>query len=508
MQSNKSPWFGRALGRGVGVAALVTGLCAAPGAFAQFQLDTVQVAAGLARPVLVTHAPGDFARVFIVEQRFGNTGRIQILNLASGQINAAPFLSVSPVTQGSEQGLLGLAFDPDYADNGHFYVNYTAPGVNGGFTVIARYTVSDNPDLADPGSAVQLVRFAQPDTNHNGGWIGFGPDRLLYIASGDGGGGFDQWGQHGNGQNKEVLLGKMLRIDPSRDDFPEDPERNYGIPGDNPFVDVDGADEVWAWGLRNPWRDSFDRLTGDLWIADVGQGSVEEVDFQAAGAPGGANYGWRCMEGNNCTGLSGCVCNDDALTDPIHTYTHGGNPFRCSITGGYVYRGCAIPDLDGTYFFADYCSAQIWSFRYQESKVVEFTERTAELDPDGGLSISDIVSFGEDAFGELYICDLDGEVYRIVPSTFQGPDCNENGVRDACDILAGTSADADGNGIPDECEEPCYADCDGAGGLDFFDFLCFQNEFDAEDPYADCDENQELDFFDFLCFLNAFDEGC
>jgi glucose/arabinose dehydrogenase len=490
----------------VSIAAIALGLCAHP-SLAQTPLDTVRIASGLSRPVLVTHAPGDFSRIFILEQRTSNIGRIRILDLASGTLLPTPFLSISPVTTGSEQGLLGLAFDPDYATNGYFYVNYTAPGPAGGYTVIARYTVSDNPNIADPATALQILKFAQPDTNHNGGWMGFGPDGYLYDAQGDGGSGNDPWGEFGNGQNKNAYLGKMLRLDVHGDDFPDDPDRNYAIPPTNPFVDADGLDEVWAYGLRNPWRDSFDSLTGDLWIGDVGQNAVEEVDVQPADAPGGLNYGWRCMEGNSCTGLSGCVCNDDALTAPVHTYTHGGNPFRCSITGGYVYRGCAIPDLGGTYFFGDYCSAQVWSFRLKEGQVTEFTERTAELAPGGGLAISDISSFGQDAFGEIYICDLDGDVYKIVPSQPVGPDCNGNGRSDACDILSGASLDANGNGVPDECE-PCYADFNADGALDLFDFLAFTNAFNAGDPAAECDGEQGLSLFDFLCYTNAFNQGC
>jgi glucose/arabinose dehydrogenase len=472
-------------------------------------LGTVRVASGLSRPVYVTHAPGDFKRVFIIEQRSSNIGRIRILDLETGVLQPTPFLNITPVTTGSEQGLLGLAFDPGYADNGHFYVNYTAPGPGAGYTIVERYTVMENdPNIANPDSVLQILQVTQPDSNHNGGWMGFGPDGLLYIAMGDGGSGNDPWGQFGNGQNKNALLGKMLRIDPSADAFPDDDERYYSIPAENPFVDADGADEIWAWGLRNPWRNSFDRLTGDLWIADVGQNLVEEVNFQPASSAGGENYGWRCMEGFNCTGLTGCECDADELTDPIHVYTHGGNPFRCSITGGYVYRGCAIPGLDGAYFFGDYCSNQIWSLRLIDGQVEELTDRSAELAPGGGLSIVDISGFGEDAYGEMYICDLGGEVFKIIPDEFVGPDCNENGARDACDILSGLSLDANADGIPDECQEACYGDFNGDGSLDFFDFLAFTNSFNAQEDKADCDQNGLHDFFDFLCFQNAFVEGC
>jgi glucose/arabinose dehydrogenase len=288
-----------------------------------------------------------------------------------------------------------------------------------------------------------VLSLSQPDTNHNGGWLEFGPDGYLYVAQGDGGSGNDPWGAIGNGQNINVLLGKMLRIDPSGDDFPGDPANNYSIPVDNPFVGIAGADEIWAWGLRNPWRNSFDRLTGDLYIADVGQNVIEEINFQPVSSVGGENYGWRCMEGFNCTGLSGCTCNAPALELPFQTYTHGGSPFRCSITGGYVYRGCAIPDLKGTYFYADHCSNQIWSLRYDGASITAFQDRTSELDPAGALSIVSVSSFGEDANGEMYICDLNGgEVFRIIPAAGQVNDCcmiedadvNDDGIVDLADL--------------------------------------------------------------------------
>jgi len=369
-------------------------------------LTTVRVASPLSSPVFVTHAPGDFQRLFLVEQ----TGRIKILK--NEVVLPTPFLNLDPISSsGGERGLLGLAFHPDYARNGFFFVDYTD---NNGDTVVARYRVSADPDIADPASATQMLWIDQPASNHNGGWIAFGPDGYLYMATGDGGGAFDS---DNNAQTiSGNLLGKLLRIDVDGDDFPDDAARNYAVPPDNPFVGVVGDDEVWAYGLRNPWRCAFDRLTGELYIADVGQDTWEEIDFQAAGAGAGRNYGWRCMEAFSCTGRTGCTCDDPSLTLPIHEYIHGGAPFRCSITGGEVYRGCAIPDLHGTYFFADFCSDQIWSFQVVDGTVTEFMDRTAELAPGGGLGISDISSFGTDAAGELYICDLSGEVFKIVPA--------------------------------------------------------------------------------------------
>lgn len=433
---------------------------ASSAAFAGTAIRTVRVATGFTSPIFVTHAPNDFDRIFVVQQN----GQIRIRT--GGATLGTPFLNIAAqIISGGEQGLLGMAFHPDYATNGTFYVYYTASG--GGANTLARYSVSGNPNVANPVGTV-LFSVADPFSNHNGGWIAFGPDGYLYVAMGDGGSGNDP---NNAGQNVNTMLGKMHRIDvDGADDFPGNDDDDgilgngiagYSSPADNPFVGaIPGLDSIWAYGLRNPWRDSFDRLTGDLYIADVGQGAIEEVDFQAAGLAGGRNYGWRCMEGNNCTGLSGCTCNAPTLTLPIHTYTHAGG--NCSITGGYVYRGCSIPDLQGVYFFADYCSNTIWSLRYNGA-VSELTNRTAELVPDVG-SITDIVSFGEDAYGELYILDLAGEIFKIMPDVAP-TDCNGNSQGDTCDILSGASTDLDTNGIPDECEmappDPPLADPSG-----------------------------------------------
>ncbi len=343
-------------------------------------LTTILVADGLRAPVYVTHAPGDFDRIFIVER----PGRIRILDISQEPpvLQATPFLDIqSRIRSGNEQGLLGLAFHPNYATHGRFFVNYTDLANE---TVVAEYTVSKNPDTANT-TEIQLLKIYQPRINHNGGWITFGPDGYLYIAMGD--------GASGNDYSQDItnnLLGKMLRLDVDGDDFPEDPTKNYGIPADNPFVGVEGDDEIWAYGLRNPWRNAFDRQTGDLYIADVGSSDWEEINFQSAASSGGENYGWWCMEADVCTGWGGCTCFDESLTDPIHVYSHAGNPYRCSITGGEVYRGCAIPGLSGTYFFADFCSEQIWSFRYLGSKLTELTDRTFELDPGDAWNIRSI----------------------------------------------------------------------------------------------------------------------
>jgi hypothetical protein len=308
-------------------------------------ITTERVASGLSSPIFVTSPPGDLQRLFIVER----PGRIVIL--INGQVLPDPFLDiVGRVLSGGERGLLGLAFHPDYDNNGYFYVNYTNTSGN---TVVSRFEISADPDLADSSSEYLLLTISQPYSNHNGGMIAFGPnDGYLYIGMGDGGSGGDP---QNRAQNDGVLLGKMLRID-------VDGSSPYGIPPDNPFAGPgDPLDEIWARGLRNPWRFSFDRQTGDIYIADVGhwrfsfdrqtgdiyiadvgQSQWEEIDYQPASGSGGENYGWRLMEGNHCYNPP-VDCDPGGLTYPIYEYSHGGSPFRCSITGGYVYRGNAIP---------------------------------------------------------------------------------------------------------------------------------------------------------------------
>jgi len=393
------------------------------------------------RPVFVTAPAGDLARVFVIEQRLGGSttvpwvGRLRIVNLSNNTTNVTPYLSITGVAQLSatinisEQGLLGMAFHPQFMTNGngYFWVNYTRE--SDGATVIARYRATGGvptSTTADPASAATMLVIAQPQSNHNGGWMAFGPDGYLYIAMGDGGNGNDTGTGHSTGGNAQDLtsnlLGKMLRLDvDGPDNIPgnaddADPGNGapYRIPAGNPFNGTNGDREIWAYGLRNPWRPSFDRLTGELWIADVGQDNREEVNVQP-GTLAGLNYGWRCMEGFRCTGLSGCVCNAASLVLPILDYDHNTlippvNNTGCSITGGYVYRGCAMPLLRGTYFFADYCRGRVWSFRHCSGSIVGFSEKAL-------AGVENITSFGEDARGELYICDqTGGQVFRIVPS--------------------------------------------------------------------------------------------
>lgn len=351
------------------------------------------VASGLSRPVFVSSPPDD-ARLFILEQ----PGRIRIFK--DGTLLEQPFLDIEDqvLSTGNEQGLLGLAFHPEYAQNGRFFINYTAREPRHD-TVIAEYRVSADPDVAETAEKQLFpTPINQPNSNHNGGMLAFGPDGYLYIGLGDGGGANDP---DETGQDPTSLLGSMLRIDVDGGD-------PYGIPSDNPYAGGgDERPEIWAIGLRNPWRFSFDRDTGDLYIADVGQGDWEEVSVQPASSTGGENYGWNTMEGSSCFDPEE-GCDTTGLTLPAAEYDHGGD--RCSITGGYVYRGTCMPDLQGRYFYADYCSDQVWTFEYAGGQAAELQELP------GGLGISKIVSFGEDATGELYVINLDGDVYRIVPA--------------------------------------------------------------------------------------------
>ena len=354
-----------------------------------------RVASGLNQPVFVAAPHGDSERLFIVEKG----GAIKLLDMVSGQVAADPLIQIDDLRADGERGLLGLAFHPNFADNGQFFVNATDQV---GRTTIRRYIAEGN--SASPQSRTDVMVVDQPFANHNGGWLDFGPnDGLLYIALGDGGSANDPLG---NAQNKNQLLGKLLRVDIDRDDLPTSPQMNYGIPPANPFLgDPNARDEIWAMGLRNPWRCSFDSLTGDLWIADVGQSSREEVNFQNANSRGGENYGWRIREGTERTGLDP---DQNGLADPIFEY---GRIDGGTIIGGYVYRGQAIDGLQGTYFYADFLSNRIWSFRYDGTSISNHVERTGELNSNN--SINAICSFGEDGMGELYVVSMSGEIYRL-----------------------------------------------------------------------------------------------
>ena len=366
------------------------------------QVGTTRVASGLSSPTYVVAPEDDFNRIFVTELG----GAIRIMELDSGSFLPTPFMTVTGV---SGEGLQGLAFDPEYDVNGFFYVNYIASGPLR--SVIERYTRdATNPNRGDPVSGQIVLEIPQPFSNHNGGWIGFGSDGMLYAPQGDGGAQCDPFG---NGQNTDTLLSSVLRLDVHRDDFPADGNLSYGIPPDNPFVGLPGRDEIWSYGLRNPFRSSFDRATGDLYIADVGESDREEINYQPADGPGGDNYGWKLREGEIATPTGGdCVGGPPppGNVDPIYTYTHGGGPSQGgSVTGGYVYRGPEI-QIQGKYFFGDYISERIWSF--DAGTGANFTDWTSTFVPDAG-TIDQIVSFGEDGFGNLYIVDLGGEVFRV-----------------------------------------------------------------------------------------------
>lgn len=345
------------------------------------------------QPVAMAHA-GD-ERLFIADQ----VGRILIYNRT--ELLAVPFLDIeSKVLSGGERGLLGVAFHPDYINNGFFYVNYTdRPG---GHTVVERYRVSSNdPDRADPNSGFKLITINQPFPNHNGGQIMFGPDGYLYIGMGDGGSGGDP---QNNGQRLNSLLGKILRID-------VDNGTPYGIPPDNPFrAMLSGNPEIWSYGLRNPWRFTFDRSTGDMFIADVGQNAWEEISFQPASSVGGENYGWRFMEGNHCYNPS-TNCNTTNLVRPILEYSHAGG--NCSVTGGYRYRGARYPALRGVYIYGDLCSGRIWGATQGSSGAWE-----TQILLVTSIAIS---TFGEDVNGELYVADHVGAIYHLHETSPQPP---------------------------------------------------------------------------------------
>ncbi len=338
-------------------------------------------------PVLLVSSAGDRTRLFIVEKQ----GTIAIVK--QGTVLPAPFLDLrSKVSTGGEQGLLGLAFHPGYTANGLFVVNYTDAAGDTRVSLFRRSAT--DPDRADPASEQLVLTVGQPFANHNGGMVAFGPDGKLYIGMGDGGSGGDP---QGNGQKRSTLLGKLLRLGISA-------SGQVSVPADNPFAEEAGTrPEIWSLGLRNPWRFSFDRLTGDLYIGDVGQNLHEEIDALPLAASRGANFGWSVMEGATCYGSSTCA--GAGLVLPVIDYPHGEG---CSVTGGYVYRGTAIPNLVGHYFYADYCQGWIRSFRLSNGSATDPRE-WATLAPGG-----QVTGFGEDADGELYVLTGGGRVAKIV----------------------------------------------------------------------------------------------
>lgn len=347
-----------------------------------------RVASGLGDALYVTAAPGERGRLYVVRQG----GTVVVLN--GGKRSGRPFLDVSRlISSGGERGLLGLAFHPKYAANGRFYVNYTD---RDGDTRVVEYR-RRSPARANPSSARVLLTVRQPYSNHNGGHLAFGPDGYLYIAMGDGGSGGDP---EGNGQRLDTSLGKLLRIDVDR----RTGGRAYGIPADNPYRAAGQVPEIYSYGLRNPWRFSFDRARGDLWIGDVGQNEIEEINHRPKGAGRGANFGWNAFEGRARFAGGGPVRGRRPVA-PVAQYTHASG---CSVTGGYVFRGAGVPALRGRYVYADFCSGRVWSTRAgpRPGAVREITGRL-------GRSLSNVTSFGEGSRGELYLI-ASGTLYRFV----------------------------------------------------------------------------------------------
>jgi len=384
------------------------------------EIPVERIVSGLDSPVFVTAPPGD-ARLFVLEQ----DGVIQLI--VDGAVNPIPFLDIRDRVRdaANEQGLLGMAFPPDHASSGVFYLYYTAEDLAGG-SRLARYRVGSDPNVALRDEKI-LLEVAQPRVNHNGGTLAFGPDGMLFFGLGDSGGSNDP---DEAAQDRLSLLGKILRLDVAFTDF----EENLEIPASNPFFgdeDPGGPvpnlvrDEIWALGLRNPYRFSFDRETGDLYIADVGQNAFEEVNVELApdaGSvsplnPGGANYGWDLLEANACTDPGNPLCDDPGFRAPVHAYPHPDVPFcRASITGGVVYRG-SRPELQGEYFFADFCADRIWSFPWlgrEEIPGGDVSEWTGLLQPDAGSLVA-LTAIGEDAQGELLLLSREGSLFRVVP---------------------------------------------------------------------------------------------
>ncbi len=453
-----------------------------------------RVTAELNAPMFTTFAPGDPNHLYIAERGSPNpstnaTALIRVLDLQTGTLESTPFLTITGLDNNGEGGLLGLAFDPSYQTNGKFYVNVTAPDSISGTpfsNYIRQYTRSaGNPLVADP-TATPILTYAQPQNNHNGGFIGFSPtDHLLYIMTGDGGNGNDSGTGHtsGTGNAQDItdnFLGKALRIDPSGDDFPADDTKNYSIPATNPFVGKTGDDEIWAYGLRNPFRAGFDRATGDLWIGDVGQDTREEVDFQSGASAGGENYGWRLREGFISTPTGGVGgAKPSGNVDPVYDYLHpgasGANPnfVGNDVIGGVPYRG-PDPTLQGVYFFTDNSANKLWTLTPSTTgglPTVSYVSPQLPPDPADGF-FSAPASITEDSVGNLYVTYLSGSVWRIVTNAFTPGDFNGDAKVDAADVAIWQAGFGTQSGA-----SRTTGDADGDGDVDGADYLALQRNF-------------------------------
>ena len=439
------------------------GLFASPASAA---LMATQVTSGLATPMYATHAPGDPDGLYIALR----SGGIVRLDLTDPGAPVTPVLTIGSLNTAGEGGLLGLAFHPDYENNGHFYVYVTTAGSSGSVMTseIRRYTNGGGPE-----SRLDLLKFGQPQANHNGGWIGFNPQAQgsaasnLYIMSGDGGGTDDNDAGHtaGTGNAQDLtsnLLGKVLRINVDGDDFPADTARNYAIPGDNPFVNIAGDDEIFAYGLRNPFRASFDRQTGDLYIGDVGQTAREEIDLIPNTSTGGENFGWRLREGDIATPTGGVGGPEPAdYVAPLYDYLHGSGDFAGnSVTGGVLYRG-PVSELQGKYVFGDYISDNLWAFDPADPDGT--VQRLNDLIA-GGAAIDDPVAFAEDAAGNLYIVDLAGEIFLISAVPIPGDTDGDGDVDDS--DLGTTLANYTGPIGAAGGKSPAQGDTDNDGDVD------------------------------------------
>ncbi len=425
-------------------------------------------------PMQITSIPGQPSIAIGVDR----LGRVRAMDRESGAAvltgtNGGTVLDIRAraLVQG-DGGLMSAAFPSDFETSRALYVYYNRrPDFAG---VLSRFRVLPGTLTADPNSEELLLVMPRPN-GHNGGWIGFSPnDEYLYLSLGDAG-----TAANPDPLNRSQTIvgrefaGKILRLDVSGfDDFPAEPDRNYAIPPSNPFVGVLGDDEIWAYGLRNPWRCAFDSATGDLWIGDVGQETWEEVHFEAAGSPGGRNYGWRCMEHTTCTGLSGCACGDAGLTPALFAY---GHDVGCSISPGILYRGLAVPALAGAYLYTDWCSGRIWALRQSGGQVTSVVDWTDALLPPGLLRPDNPVAICEDGTGEAYILDHQtGHIFKILPT--------------------------------------CGADFNGDDFLDFFDYddfvRCFESSECPPGSTADFNGDEFVDFFDYDAFVTQFEAGC